>query len=165
MYCLHLTKAKKDNQSIQNSFKTIVPASRENSILWTLDFNIVTETFQAIDSKPETEQSLFLTSGAHFELDYDITIASAKDLYAKMYPGEPFLPRAPDPEEIILGEPPEIDETAQTTPETDETQPLPETNETQPEEEKNSSNCNKGGDSKGDADGIENTTDSMPESS
>ena len=157
-------KAKKDNQTIQDSFETIVPANKKDSLLWSLDFNIVTENFQALDSKPETEQSLFLTSGPHFELDYDITIANAKDLYAKMFPEEPFLPRAPDPEEIILGEPSGEDEVAQAAPETDEMQPPPETDKAQPEPEKNSSNCNEG-DSSGDAEGIENTTNSMPESS
>ena len=73
-------------------------------MLWTLDFNITTENFEATKStEPNSNQSLFLTSGPHFELDYDITIENARNLYANMFPEEPFLPRAPDPEEIILG--------------------------------------------------------------
>ncbi len=46
-------------------------------------------------------------------------LGAARDIYGAMYPGEPFLPRAPDPEEILLGgeedseQQPILDETAQ----------------------------------------------------
>jgi len=71
-----------------------------------LDFNIFTQNFEVVEDEA-TKQSLYLTSGPHFELDYDLTIASAKKIYASMFPDEPFLPRAPDPDEIILGDPAE----------------------------------------------------------
>jgi hypothetical protein len=47
---------------------------------------------------------------------------AARDIYGAMYPGESFLPRAPDPEEILLGgeeeseQQPILDETAQDQP-------------------------------------------------
>jgi Rab proteins geranylgeranyltransferase component A len=47
--------------------------------------------------------NLFLTSGPVFELDFDTTIERASKLVNLLFPGEEFLPRAPDPEEIIIG--------------------------------------------------------------
>lgn len=38
------------------------------------------------------------------ELDYDESIRQAKLLYEKMYPDDEFLPKAPEPEEIIIGD-------------------------------------------------------------
>jgi hypothetical protein len=49
-------------------------------------------------------------------------LGAARDIYGAMYPGESFLPRAPDPEEILLGgeedseQQPILDETAQDQP-------------------------------------------------
>lgn len=40
------------------------------------------------------------------ELDYDESIAQARKLYEKMYPDDEFLPKAPEPEEIIGDEDP-----------------------------------------------------------
>lgn len=41
--------------------------------------------------------------GPTHELDFDLAVGAAKDIYAAMYSGDAFLPRAPDPEEIVLG--------------------------------------------------------------
>lgn len=38
------------------------------------------------------------------ELDYDESIRQSRLLYAKMYPDDEFLPKAPEPEEIIIGD-------------------------------------------------------------
>lgn len=38
------------------------------------------------------------------ELDYDESIRQSRLLYEKMYPGDEFLPKAPEPEEIIIGD-------------------------------------------------------------
>jgi hypothetical protein len=38
------------------------------------------------------------------ELDYDESIRQTKLLYEKMYPNDEFLPKAPEPEEIIMGD-------------------------------------------------------------
>ena len=45
-----------------------------------------------------------LACGPFFELDYDKSIQQAKDIFKSMYPEDEFLPRAPDPEEIIIGD-------------------------------------------------------------
>jgi len=41
--------------------------------------------------------------GPQHELDLDTAIQQAREIYRGVYPGEEFLPRAPDPEEIIIG--------------------------------------------------------------
>jgi hypothetical protein len=38
------------------------------------------------------------------ELDYDESIRQTKLLYENMYPGDEFLPKAPEPEEIVIGD-------------------------------------------------------------
>ena len=98
MYCLHLTKFSKDSLTMEEIFQTVMKS--EPQILWTLDYKVKTETFCSNLSK-----NLFLTCGPHFELDYDVTIERAKKIFEEMFPEEPFLPRAPDPEEIILDDP------------------------------------------------------------
>lgn len=40
--------------------------------------------------------------GPFFELDYDQSIQQAKTLFTQIFENEEFLPRAPDPEEIII---------------------------------------------------------------
>lgn len=43
-----------------------------------------------------------ICGGPKFSLDYDQSIAEAKEMFLKLFPGEDFLPRAPEPEEIII---------------------------------------------------------------
>lgn len=47
---------------------------------------------------------IHLACGPLHELDYDESIARARAMFKTIYPDEEFLPRAPDPEEIIIGE-------------------------------------------------------------
>lgn len=44
----------------------------------------------------------YITCGPYFELDFDESIRQAKKIFAQIYEEEEFLPRAPDPEEIII---------------------------------------------------------------
>lgn len=47
---------------------------------------------------------IYKCCGPFMELDYDESIKQTKTLYEKIYPGDEFLPKAPEPEEIIIGE-------------------------------------------------------------
>ncbi|CRK98236.1 CLUMA_CG011599, isoform A [Clunio marinus] len=47
---------------------------------------------------------IYKCCGAFMELDYDESIRQSKELYEKMYPDDEFLPKAPEPEEIIMGD-------------------------------------------------------------
>ncbi|XP_055372850.1 rab proteins geranylgeranyltransferase component A [Condylostylus longicornis] len=42
--------------------------------------------------------------GPYAELDYDLSIENAKNIFDQIYPNSEFLPRAPDPEEIVMGD-------------------------------------------------------------
>lgn len=44
----------------------------------------------------------YVACGPFFELDYDQSIQQAKKLFTQIFENEEFLPRAPDPEEIII---------------------------------------------------------------
>lgn len=47
---------------------------------------------------------IYKCPGPFLELDYDESIRQTKLLYEKMYPGDEFLPKAPEPEEIVIGD-------------------------------------------------------------
>lgn len=47
---------------------------------------------------------IYTCCGTFLELDYDESIRQSRLLYSKMYPDEEFLPKAPEPEEIIIGD-------------------------------------------------------------
>lgn len=73
----------------------------EHDVLWSMYFNIPS-CRQCIDSVKLPANS-FVACGPYFELDYDESIRSAKKLFTQIYgTDEEFLPRAPDPEEIII---------------------------------------------------------------
>lgn len=44
----------------------------------------------------------YVACGPYFELDYDESIRHAKHIFKRIYENDEFLPRAPDPEEIII---------------------------------------------------------------
>ena len=52
----------------------------------------------------EPGSGLWQAPGPGPELDFDLAIQQAKDIYSGMFPEDDFLPRAPDPEEIIFGD-------------------------------------------------------------
>ena len=52
--------------------------------------------------------NVYRASGPLPELDFDLALTEAESIYSLIYPGEQFLPRAPDPEEIIIGEENEV---------------------------------------------------------
>jgi hypothetical protein len=47
---------------------------------------------------------IYSCCGPFIELDYDESIRQSRLLYEKIYPGDEFLPKAPEPEEIIIGD-------------------------------------------------------------
>lgn len=42
------------------------------------------------------------TAAPFYELDYDKSIQNARSIFSKLYSDQEFLPRAPDPEEIVI---------------------------------------------------------------
>lgn len=43
-----------------------------------------------------------MAGGPTFALDYEHSIEEARSMFQNLYPDEEFLPRAPEPEEIIM---------------------------------------------------------------
>uniref|UniRef100_T1J4P5 Rab proteins geranylgeranyltransferase component A n=1 Tax=Strigamia maritima TaxID=126957 RepID=T1J4P5_STRMM len=74
--------------------------TRKPKILWALYFNrceIIPDSM-----KNECTTGITLTSGPGSDFDFDSAVSEAKLLFLEMFPEEEFLPRAPDPDEIIL---------------------------------------------------------------
>ena len=92
MYVLHMTTVNSEKELDESR---VLPDL--SNVLWSATFDFTVEN--ATSSLP----NLHFCSGPEFELDYDEAIANAKVIFQKMYGSEEFLPRAPDPEEIILG--------------------------------------------------------------
>ncbi|XP_037048018.1 rab proteins geranylgeranyltransferase component A isoform X2 [Bradysia coprophila] len=79
------------------------PAQSSPRVLWSTYYNIPScSKCKYADETPIP--GLHLACGPFFELDYDKSIENAKKLFTKIYPTEEFLPRAPDPDEIIIGD-------------------------------------------------------------
>ncbi|KAI4462518.1 rab gdp-dissociation inhibitor [Holotrichia oblita] len=54
--------------------------------------------------RKDAPENAFLCPGPDCDLDIDFSIKKAKEIFNSMYPDVEFLPRAPDPEEIIIGD-------------------------------------------------------------
>ena len=94
MYTLHLSA----RDQIEPEVIQRLLGENNDKLLWSSKFKLKSA------SKESKVKNLTLCSGPIFELDYDQAIANAKKYFSEIYPGEDFLPRAPDPEEIIIGE-------------------------------------------------------------
>ena len=96
MYCLQSTV---EGDSDYDPLLKDLRSSKEKR-LWSLKFKICD---RRVD-ETSLPGNVFVTQGPEFELDYDGSIERAKFLYQRLYPNEEFLPRAPDPDEIIIGD-------------------------------------------------------------
>ena len=71
----------------------------EDSLLYSLSW---TQTGAGWET--EAGCGLWQAPGPGPELDFDLAIQQARNIYSGMFPDDEFLPRAPDPEEIIFGD-------------------------------------------------------------
>ncbi|XP_033218479.1 rab proteins geranylgeranyltransferase component A 2 [Belonocnema kinseyi] len=67
--------------------------------MWSLYLNLPASDIKLSNSAPS---NVHLCSGPDLDLDFDFAVNQAKEIFKSMYPDEDFLPRAPDPEEIVL---------------------------------------------------------------
>jgi Rab proteins geranylgeranyltransferase component A len=74
------------------------------TILWSFFFKIPKCTNCDRPAGSMLKSGLKMCCGPRFELDYDLAIAQAKLIFENLYANEEFLPRAPDPDEIIFGD-------------------------------------------------------------
>uniref|UniRef100_A0AAG5D0P0 Rab proteins geranylgeranyltransferase component A n=1 Tax=Anopheles atroparvus TaxID=41427 RepID=A0AAG5D0P0_ANOAO len=99
--------SKKGEQSNDEKSEEPTEPQSENTtstILYEAYFNIPSCIACTAAPNSAVPAGIRLTCGPHHELDYDQSIEQAKRIFRDIYPEEDFLPRAPDPEEIIIGE-------------------------------------------------------------
>jgi hypothetical protein len=73
------------------------------TILYSAYFE-VPASIRGHDYISEQNGPIYSCGGTFCELDYDESIKQSRMLYSKMYPDDEFLPKAPEPEEIIIGD-------------------------------------------------------------
>lgn len=101
--------AKKDFQSFVETFfrddvaGDTVECDAKPTILFSSYFEIPSSA-KGVDASESQSGPIYTCSGPFMELDYDESIRQTKLLYEKMYPGDEFLPKAPEPDEIIIGD-------------------------------------------------------------
>lgn len=69
-------------------------------ILWSLYFSVPNMFVQDVQCKKLL--NTYICPGPDLDLDYDPAIQKAKEIFESIYSNCDFLPRAPDPEEIII---------------------------------------------------------------
>jgi Rab proteins geranylgeranyltransferase component A len=98
--------AEKDFQPfIETFFKDSKDSEDESkpTILFTSFFEVPSSA-KCENAAENQEGPIYTCSGPFMELDYDESIRQTILLYGKMYLGDEFLPKAPEPEEIIIGD-------------------------------------------------------------
>ena len=102
MYVLHMTTRQMTDAPISDKIDANIVVSDRETLLWSVDYKIKSKHIDASDGNANISNINFC-NGPYFELDYDSTIEHAKSICKQLYPEDTFLPRAPDPEEIIIG--------------------------------------------------------------
>ncbi|XP_063869348.1 rab proteins geranylgeranyltransferase component A-like [Scylla paramamosain] len=106
LYCVHMTCQGTDAESdlrvvVERLLTTEADdTSSKPRIVWSLYFNQVDHS--GCDLETSMPGNLYLCPGPNTDLDYDLAIEQARSIFGRMFPGEEFLPRAPDPEEIAF---------------------------------------------------------------
>jgi len=59
-------------------------------------------TIAAQSNKSAAAEHIYYTDPPTYELDYDAAIANARHIFGQLFADADFLPRAPDPEEIVV---------------------------------------------------------------
>lgn len=94
MYVLHMTSRDVAADALEES-RVLQDPSR---LIWSATWSVRAER-----ARPAVGNVHFV-SGPSFELDYDEAIGHARRVFADMFGQDAeFLPRAPDPEEIVIG--------------------------------------------------------------
>jgi len=96
---LHLLHASTSGQvNLVDEVKPLVASSLLYSLSWQQE-----EEEQLTNDCSTSLSNTFLAAGPRHELDLTLAIEAARSVHKRLYPEEEFLPRAPDPEEILIG--------------------------------------------------------------
>lgn len=100
LYIFHLTTSARSEDPAADlaAFTAQIFETNAPQILYSAYFTIVAPTSTSL----ATDTSVYWTAPPAYELDYDAAIANAREIFGKLYEEAEFLPRAPDPEEIVV---------------------------------------------------------------
>jgi hypothetical protein len=71
------------------------------NLLWSLYYNVNVSKVGSCAALPE---NVFMVSDPDSSVGYESCVSEAKALFNQLFPGEDFLPKIPDPEDIIYGD-------------------------------------------------------------
>ncbi|KAG8194753.1 hypothetical protein JTE90_026397 [Oedothorax gibbosus] len=75
-------------------------SKQKPNLLWVTYYN--QKDTSPVDLNANLPDGIFLTSSPDLELDYEHAVKQAREIFDAIFPGEEFLPRAPDPEDILI---------------------------------------------------------------
>ncbi|XP_056641471.1 rab proteins geranylgeranyltransferase component A 1 [Diorhabda sublineata] len=91
-----------ENLFTQNRENLSEKENKKPLILWSMYFSIPnSNNVELVEGLPGNS---FVCPGPDTDLDYDFSVHVAKKMFEEIYPEADFLPRAPDPEEIVIGD-------------------------------------------------------------
>ena len=109
LYLVHLTcpsveSAKEDLMPVvEKLFSTSPDSSGKPPLIWSLFYNIsFLGSILVNDTVLSDSSTMFVVDGPLLEMDYGKCINEARSVFEKMFPGEEFLPKAPDAEDIVI---------------------------------------------------------------
>ncbi|XP_054736886.1 rab proteins geranylgeranyltransferase component A [Anastrepha obliqua] len=107
VYIFHFTTVAQSDQPEQDLAPFVAQVFNSElgnapKLLYSAYFTIMGR--KQVMSSPTVDSStpIFCTSAPFYNLDYDESIKNARDIFTKLYGDAEFLPRAPDPEEIVI---------------------------------------------------------------
>ncbi|EDW09562.1 rab proteins geranylgeranyltransferase component A [Drosophila mojavensis] len=101
LYILHLTTPAVSSNPAGDLADFVAQLFDPNAseILYSAYFTIAAP---AAESIANAATPIYCTAGPVYEQDYDAAIENARHIFSQLYENEEFLPRAPDPEEIVV---------------------------------------------------------------
>ena len=95
LHLLHASSA--GNVDLVAEVKPLVASNLLYSLSWQQEEHFTSDCSTSL-------VNTFFAAGPRHELDLTLAIEAARSVHKRLYPEEEFLPRAPDPEEILIGE-------------------------------------------------------------
>ncbi|CAD7011324.1 rab proteins geranylgeranyltransferase component A [Ceratitis capitata] len=107
IYLFHLTTAAQTDQPEQDLAPFVAQIFNTETddalkLLYSAYFTIMGRKSTSSTPRVDVSTPIFCTSAPSYELDYDNAIINAREIFTKLYADAEFLPRAPDPEEIVI---------------------------------------------------------------
>lgn len=93
--------AEKAKDDLEPVVDRIYKDTKSDSVLWELYYHQPTRFLETDKIDANSIDGLHITDTPYNDIDYDHCIHEAEQIFNKLCPGEEFLPRAPDPDEII----------------------------------------------------------------